>query len=285
MRLPPDARLHADVGALLEAAGEASRDEVLEPILIHLRLLARWNDAYGLTRITEWPQVLDRHVRESLLPLRWIGEAPGRLLDVGSGNGFPALPILACRPRLAGVLLERSERKGLFLDAVIREAGWMERIRVDTTDAEAYVPGYEKVEETPGWVEPRSAADKGRKAGKSAAARRSRSGWPDGEVEAGTMSAADDSRKRLFDFVVTRATLPPDLFLRLATRWILPSGRVFLFAGDLSTGLTHDQSHAASGDQPVDSPAGIDPKKAPLQRIVSEQIRGRRASFLHVFRL
>jgi 16S rRNA G527 N7-methylase RsmG len=142
VKLPPDARLHADVEGLLEAAGESTGAGVVDAILVHLRLLARWNDAYGLTRITEWPDVLDRHVRESLLPLRWIvREQPGQLLDVGSGNGFPAIPLLACRPRLAGVLLERSERKGLFLDAVVRECGWAERVIVDPSDAESYQPG------------------------------------------------------------------------------------------------------------------------------------------------
>lgn len=45
------------------------------------------------------------------------------MLDIGSGNGFPAIPILCFRPGLQAVLRERSERKGLFLDAVLRETG------------------------------------------------------------------------------------------------------------------------------------------------------------------
>lgn len=121
MRLPPEAALRADLVGLLEEAGEAPSNVTLDFLLVHIRLLALWNRRYKLTGITNWEGILDRHLRESLIPLRWIGPR-GRLLDIGSGNGFPALPILACRPEVEGVLLERSERKCHFLEEVLREA-------------------------------------------------------------------------------------------------------------------------------------------------------------------
>ena len=67
------------------------------------------------------------------MPLRWIG-AKGRLLDIGTGNGYPAFPILACRPQLEGTLVERSERKSLFLDAVLRSAR-RSGVRIETREA------------------------------------------------------------------------------------------------------------------------------------------------------
>jgi 16S rRNA G527 N7-methylase RsmG len=49
--------------------------------------------------------------------------ATGALVDVGSGNGFPAVPLLLARPALSGVLLEPRERRWAFLREVGRELG------------------------------------------------------------------------------------------------------------------------------------------------------------------
>jgi 16S rRNA G527 N7-methylase RsmG len=309
VRLPPDARLRADVGRLLEAAGESSAAEVLDPILIHLRLLARWNDAYGLTRITEWPEILERHVRESLLPLRWIArDLPGRMLDVGTGNGFPALPILACRPGLAGVLLERSERKGLFLDAVVREARWGGRVEIDPTDAEKYEPGSSpspppghrgKTGRKPG---PMSAADTrvGDKGEQMSAADNWKrevlhggggevrdpaaqavtspaesphwapglSAGPDrgGQADSAPQSLVQGAAENpLFEYVGSRATLSPERYLELASRWVRPGGRVFLFASDVGRRFVAGEGACA------------------FTRLERLRIPGRRASFLYIF--
>lgn len=132
MRLPPGPQLRRDLEAALEEAGENAAAGALAALERHLALLAAWNDRYHLTAVTEWREVCDRHVRESLLPLRWIGTG-GSLLDIGTGNGFPAIPILACRPGLEGLLVERSEKKSLFLDAVVREGG-LARVRILTAD-------------------------------------------------------------------------------------------------------------------------------------------------------
>jgi 16S rRNA G527 N7-methylase RsmG len=328
LKLPPDSRLRADVGSLLEAVGETSRPEVLDSLLIHLRLLARWNDAYGLTRITDWPQVLDRHVRESLLPLRWIPDAPGRLLDVGSGNGFPALPILACRPQLTGVLLERSERKGLFLDAAVRELGWTGRVVIDATDAEAFAPsspgGIERDSIRPGT---QSAADMKKgpevpraisEADSSIAQRTTEDDWReraanvrDGEQatkaihkksaadiieSSGGLGFARPDCGRPFDYIVSRATLAPERFLDLASRWIRPGGRVLVFAGEFpdgrsrpSRGARHKASTTGSGtgvEERKESDAGRRPEGAassPLRLVRREPLRGRRASYLYIF--
>lgn len=142
MKLPPEPKIRADVAGLLESMGETNSPGVLEAIVAHVRLLARWNDRFRLTRITSWPQVLDRHLRESLLPLRWIG-ARGSFVDVGSGNGFPAIPILVCRPTLEGLLVERSERKALFLDAALRETG-RTGVRVETHELYTTAQGNER---------------------------------------------------------------------------------------------------------------------------------------------
>ncbi len=97
MRLPSDERLRKELAGALEAIGETPLQSIIESLCSHLRLLAEWNERYHLTTVTSWPEILDRHLKESFLPLRWIGPA-GRLIDIGSGNGYPGIPILACRP-------------------------------------------------------------------------------------------------------------------------------------------------------------------------------------------
>lgn len=96
----------------------------------HCRLLLRWNRAVRLTSITGEAAVRDRHVLESLEALRFLPGGRGRLVDVGSGNGFPALPLLLLRADLEGHLLEPAVRKRAFLKEVIRAAGMADRVRV-----------------------------------------------------------------------------------------------------------------------------------------------------------
>ena len=67
-------------------------------------------------------ELIAGHVLESLAALPWVCET-GTLLDVGSGNGFPAIPLLLSRPRIQGVLLEPRERRWAFLREVVRELG------------------------------------------------------------------------------------------------------------------------------------------------------------------
>jgi len=133
VNLPPEARQRNDLTALLERHGEEPTPDAIALLVQHLKLLERWNTRHHLTAIEVWEEILDRHIGESLMPLRWIGPK-GRLLDIGTGNGYPALPILACRPGLESVLVERSERKCLFLDAVLRGAG-RSGVRILTREA------------------------------------------------------------------------------------------------------------------------------------------------------
>ena len=85
-----------------------------------LDLLTRWGGAVDLFGGAKPDKLLGSLVREALAALPWVKEG-GSLLDVGSGNGFPAVPLLIARPGLHGVLLEPWERRGAFLKEVVRE--------------------------------------------------------------------------------------------------------------------------------------------------------------------
>lgn len=64
--------------------------------------------------------MLERHILDSLVPLNEIPET-GDLVDVGSGAGFPAIPIALMRPELKIVMVESKHKKVLFLSSVIAD--------------------------------------------------------------------------------------------------------------------------------------------------------------------
>ncbi len=97
-----------------------------------LNLLYLWNRRFNLTAIRDPLEGVRRHALEALEATLVPGLPEGGLLvDLGSGNGFPALPILAARPALSGLLVESSARKVDFLRAAARESGLADRVRVE----------------------------------------------------------------------------------------------------------------------------------------------------------
>ncbi len=81
--------------------------------------VARFARALNLTGARTPEAFLERLARPSLELLRWM---PGRgtLLDVGSGNGIPGVPLLLARPELAGVFVERRAKRAEFLRHLAR---------------------------------------------------------------------------------------------------------------------------------------------------------------------
>ncbi|HEX4841252.1 MAG TPA: 16S rRNA (guanine(527)-N(7))-methyltransferase RsmG [bacterium] len=89
----------------------------------HLDLIATWNRKAHLTSITEPAKAARVHVVDSLLCLRAELPTGAVLLDVGSGAGFPGIPLKIARPDLAVTLLEAASRKAAFLELATAEMG------------------------------------------------------------------------------------------------------------------------------------------------------------------
>ena len=118
----------ARIAALLSPflGGASLSDSQLAQLASYLELLLRWNARINLTAVRDPEQIVTRHFGESLFAARHLypscSLATGdcSLLDIGSGPGFPGLPIKIWAPALPTTLLESNQRKATFLREVVR---------------------------------------------------------------------------------------------------------------------------------------------------------------------
>src|SRR5262245_5378459 len=99
----------------------------LEDLKTHANLLLAWNRKMNLTRIVEPREIANRHFLEGLCAGDQLRRKSlnGPLLDLGSGNGFPAVPMAIAWPgALPVTLVESSEKRGAFLRTLMRELEW-----------------------------------------------------------------------------------------------------------------------------------------------------------------
>lgn len=99
--------------------GLALSDAQLEQFLTYRTELLDWNTRMNLTAITEPEEVLIRHFLDSLSLLHVYDEPHTCLLDIGSGAGFPGLPLKIMRPNWQVVLVEATGKKVTFLRHII----------------------------------------------------------------------------------------------------------------------------------------------------------------------
>jgi len=90
-----------------------------EKFAVHARELLRWNQKMNLTAITDPAAMALKHFVDAVSALRVLPPG-GRLLDIGSGAGFPGIPLKIVRPALAVTLVDASRRKVSFLTHLIR---------------------------------------------------------------------------------------------------------------------------------------------------------------------
>lgn len=90
---------------------------------IHYDLLLRWNQKTNLTAIREPEAILRRHFVESAYLTKVIKFGPGTLVDVGSGAGFPGIPVKVLCPQTKVILVESVQKKAAFLKEVARSLG------------------------------------------------------------------------------------------------------------------------------------------------------------------
>ena len=89
----------------------------------HYELLSRWNRVLNLTTVVKVEEVVERHYFESLFLASHLPAGCLRIADIGSGAGFPGIPIAVVRPESMVVLIESHRRKCVFLREATRGMG------------------------------------------------------------------------------------------------------------------------------------------------------------------
>jgi 16S rRNA (guanine527-N7)-methyltransferase len=105
----------------------------------YMRLLLTWNDKINLTAIRDPLEILYRHFCECMYASVAVPLENGRLADVGSGAGFPGIPLKIMRPELQVFLVESNMKKATFLAEVLRN--------IELPDTRVLVSRYEELGE------------------------------------------------------------------------------------------------------------------------------------------
>ena len=107
---------------ILKRALPQADEAALDRFEIYQRLLAEWNERMNLTAITDPVEVAEKHFADSLAALPYL--KPGmRVIDVGTGAGFPGVPLLIMEPKLELTLADSLHKRLTFLDALLKELG------------------------------------------------------------------------------------------------------------------------------------------------------------------
>jgi 16S rRNA (guanine527-N7)-methyltransferase len=105
----------------LQLYGTIASARLCDQIRAYIDLLLRWNEKTALTAVTQPEEILRFHFGESILAASSVPIRHGRLADVGSGAGFPAVPVRMVSENLSVILIESNQKKATFLAEVGRE--------------------------------------------------------------------------------------------------------------------------------------------------------------------
>jgi 16S rRNA (guanine527-N7)-methyltransferase len=112
----------------------------IDQLEAHYKLLTHWNARLNLTRIDSEEEAVRLHYCESLFVGARLPAGQLRIVDVGSGAGFPGIPIAVLRPESAVTLVESHQRKAVFLREASRN---LKNVVVVTDRAENLASGYD----------------------------------------------------------------------------------------------------------------------------------------------
>ena len=111
--------------------------EQINSVFIYLAELKKWSLKINLTAIKDERDIVIKHVLDSLSYLRGFIAVPRlRLLDMGSGAGFPALPIKITHPEISITMVDSAKKKASFLRHIVRTLKLTEITVIDTRTEE-----------------------------------------------------------------------------------------------------------------------------------------------------
>jgi 16S rRNA (guanine527-N7)-methyltransferase len=113
-----------EIIALLRPFAVVNQDHAAQ-ILMYINILLKWNARVNLTAVRRPEHIVKRHFGESLFAAGQL-LLPGQvcsIMDLGSGAGFPGLPIAMWEPKANITLIESNGKKAVFLNEVVRSLG------------------------------------------------------------------------------------------------------------------------------------------------------------------
>jgi 16S rRNA (guanine527-N7)-methyltransferase len=108
----------------------------------HYQLLLKWNRVVNLTSVSKPAEIVERHYCESLFVGGHLPAGEFSIVDIGSGPGFPGLPIAILRPDCRITLVESHQRKAVFLKEATRS---LPNVRVLAVRGETLTETYDWV--------------------------------------------------------------------------------------------------------------------------------------------
>ena len=131
-----DDNFDEELSLLLAKAGlNVLQDKENKQLSEFLALLIRWNQRINLTAVRDRESILSRHFVESIACAEWLPAGVSTLLDLGSGAGFPGIPIAICRPELDVTLAESQGKKAAFLQEAVRVLGLSSKVHAGRAEA------------------------------------------------------------------------------------------------------------------------------------------------------
>jgi 16S rRNA (guanine527-N7)-methyltransferase len=133
-------------------------DDQVKRLITYERELLDWNQKFNLTAIRDVESIRTKHFLDSFsCTLAWKSEPPGHLVDVGTGAGFPGIPLKIIYPEMHLTLVESIGKKAKFCEHMVDTLG-LKNVRVVTSRAEDFAQKSEQ-RESYDWAVARAVAN------------------------------------------------------------------------------------------------------------------------------
>ena len=112
----------SDMRQIFKQCGISLTQEKELKVWRHYRLLSSWNQMHNITRIRDFKGVMIKHYVDSFLVANLV-DLPDSLLDIGTGAGFPGIPLKIIHPEVRIILAERIKKRVMFLTEAKKRLG------------------------------------------------------------------------------------------------------------------------------------------------------------------
>ncbi|MBF0553284.1 MAG: 16S rRNA (guanine(527)-N(7))-methyltransferase RsmG [Nitrospirae bacterium] len=115
-------------------------DEIIGAFAIYAAALQKWTKVHNLTSVTDAEGIAVKHFLDSVLFTIPLRDGDSEILDVGSGAGFPGIPMKIVRPALRLTLLEPRGKKAVFLRHIVNKLNLNKDVTVCEDRLETFRP-------------------------------------------------------------------------------------------------------------------------------------------------